>query len=214
MTLTGLPKGVEYKVQMRSRYHDGQYAGTQSWSGPWTEVATQRVKADPPSAPTGLSASLDGKGGVALSWTDPSDTAVAGYQILRGPDADQLEVIVEDTGVAGVSYTDPTPAVDATHVYAVKARNSDGLSQLSNIASVRTLSAPTGPLATSSGGPVTLTWDATDDANVTGYRVLRGESAGSLAVLGEDTGSTAPRYVDTSAAVETEYFYAASAVPR
>ena len=46
LTLTGLPQGREYKVRMRSRYHDGQYADD-PWSGAWTGEETQRGKDQP-----------------------------------------------------------------------------------------------------------------------------------------------------------------------
>ena len=67
-----------------------------------------------------------------LLWQDPSDDSITGYQVLRGPAADSLVVIEEDTGSSGTSYTDTAPPAGQTHTYAVKARNSTGLSPLSN----------------------------------------------------------------------------------
>ena len=67
-----------------------------------------------------------------LSWQNPSDDSITGYQVLRGPDADSLAVIEEDTGSSGTSYTDTSPPAGQTHTYAVKARNAAGLSPLSN----------------------------------------------------------------------------------
>ena len=43
-----------------------------------------------------------------------------------------MYVIEEDTGSSGTSYTDTAPPAGQTHTYAVKARNSTGLSPLSN----------------------------------------------------------------------------------
>ena len=60
------------------------------------------------------------------------DDSITGYQILRGPDADSLVVIEDDTGSSSTSYTDETPPAGQTHTYAVKARNASGLSPLSN----------------------------------------------------------------------------------
>ena len=45
--LTGLDEGVEYKVRVRARYHDGADADS-PWSGPWAE-ATRQVAAQPSS---------------------------------------------------------------------------------------------------------------------------------------------------------------------
>ena len=71
-------------------------------------------------------------GQVLLPWQNPSDDSITGYQVLRGPDADSLAVIEEDTGSSGTSYTDTSPPAGQTHTYAVKARNAAGLSPLSN----------------------------------------------------------------------------------
>ena len=63
-----------------------------------------------------------------MSWLNPSDDSITGYQILRGPDADSLVVIEDDTGSSSTSYTDTAPPAGQTHTYGVKARNSAGLS--------------------------------------------------------------------------------------
>ena len=71
-------------------------------------------------------------GQVLLSWLNPADDSITGYQVLRGPDADSLAVIEQDTGSSGTSYTDTSPPAGQTHTYAVKARSSTGLRPLSN----------------------------------------------------------------------------------
>ena len=45
---------------------------------------------------------------------------------------DNLVVIEDDTGSSSTSYTDTAPTAGQTHTYAVKARNSAGLSPVSN----------------------------------------------------------------------------------
>ena len=52
LTVDNLPAGIEYKVQVRTRYYEGQHQDN-PWSGPWTDEFTQRVNDDPPAAPTG-----------------------------------------------------------------------------------------------------------------------------------------------------------------
>ena len=69
---------------------------------------------------------------VFLFWSDPSNDSITGYQILRGPKADSLVVIENNTGSSSTSYTDTAPPAGQTHTYAVKARNASGLSPLSN----------------------------------------------------------------------------------
>ena len=85
-----------------------------------------------PAAPNLMGAAVSPEGEVMLVWQDPSDDSITGYQVLRGPAADNLAVIEDDTGSGGTSYTDATPPAGQTHTYAVKARNATGLSPLSN----------------------------------------------------------------------------------
>ena len=59
---------------------------------------------------------------------------------------------------------------------------------------------------------LTLTWDDPQDANITGYRVLRGPDAGSLSTIEADTGSASTEYTDATVAPETTYFYAVLAL--
>ena len=70
---------------------------------------------------------------VLLTWFNSEENnSITGYQILRGPDADSLAVIEDDTGSTSTSYTDETPPAGQTHTYGVKARNASGLSPLSD----------------------------------------------------------------------------------
>ena len=80
-----------------------------------------------PAAPSLINTAVT-EGQVLLSWSNPSDDSITGYQILRGPAADSLVVIEDDTESSSTSYTDETPPAGQTHTYGVKARNSAGLS--------------------------------------------------------------------------------------
>ena len=85
-----------------------------------------------PAAPNLMGAAVSPEGEVMLVWQDPSDDSITGYQVLRGPAADNLAVIEDDTGSGGTSYTDTSPPTGQTHTYGVKARNPTGLSEISN----------------------------------------------------------------------------------
>ena len=80
-----------------------------------------------PAAPSFINTAVT-EGQVLLSWSNPSDDSITGYQILRGPDAENLVVIEDDTGSSSTSYTDTAPPAGQTHTYGVKARNASGLS--------------------------------------------------------------------------------------
>ena len=199
-------------------YHYAVVALSQDGDSPRTSAVTATtpprtpvtpVIAGAPAAPTGLSGTLDGNGGVTLSWTDPNDSAITGYRVLRGADARSLVVITEDTGSATVSYTDAAPTANATHVYAVQARNATGLSQISATFSATTLDPPFGLDA--GAFDVALSWRAPDGDGITSYQVLRGANADDMSVIADDTGSAATSYVDAPVTPETTYYYAVRA---
>ena len=146
LTLTGLTEGTEFKAGMRARYRTGEHEDD-PWSGPWTATVTQRVRADAPAAPTGLTVreQTDKKGTtVELSWTAPGHGGLTGYRIRRGAGA--LTVLVEDTGDTSTKYTDGTAEADTSYTYAVTALSPDGDSPRSETASLvrrRTKGTPT-----------------------------------------------------------------------
>ena len=125
LTLTVLEFDTDYKIRVRARYSDGENVDS-PWNGPWTETTAQ-VNLPLPAAPSFINTAAT-EGQVLLSWLNPSDDSITGYQILRGPDADSLVVIEDDTGSSSTNYTDTAPPAGQTHTYGVKARNSAGLS--------------------------------------------------------------------------------------
>ena len=128
LTVSGLPQGAETKVMVRARYHDGDHAGS-PWSGPWTGETTQRVRGAAPAAPAAVAVTVaeeDGGTLVRLIWLAPEHDALTGYRIWRGPDADSLAVLVEDTGSTATTYDDATVAAGESYHYAVAALSLDG----------------------------------------------------------------------------------------
>ena len=138
-TLEGLDRDTKYKIRIRARYSPNDRYDAH-WSGPWTEITARVVSSPPdtrknsgaPAAPTLIGTAVTPEGHVTLLWLDPSDDSITGYRVLRGPDADSLAVIQEDTGSTAISYTDTEPPAGQTHAYAVQARSAAGLSPLSN----------------------------------------------------------------------------------
>ena len=100
--------------------------------------SSQGRSTEPPAKPTGLLARAS-HDCVALTWDDSGDSTISGYQVFRGPDATSLTVLADDTGSAASSYTDSSVGAVTTYVYAVKARNANGLSSQSETISVTTL---------------------------------------------------------------------------
>ena len=130
-TLTGLEYDTDYNIRVRARYTDGDHAAS-PWNGPWTETTAQ-VTLPLPAAPFIGAIAVTPDGDVLLTWFNlKEDDSITGYQILRGPKADSLIVIEDDTESSSTSYTDTAPPAGQTHTYGVKARNASGLSDLSN----------------------------------------------------------------------------------
>ena len=210
-TVTGLEEGTDYSVRVRARYHDA--GGNITESGPWSDPPVELTIAALPDKPTGLSASPS-HDSVLLAWTDPGDSSITGYQVLRGPDAANLAVLANDTGSAASSYNDDTVAAETTYVYAIRARNVHGLSPQSDAVPAVTTAAPAPPakptgLSTSpSHNNVDLSWTDPNDDSITSYQVLRGPDADNLTVLVDNTGKTNLSYTDSTVAAETTYAYA------
>ena len=130
-TLAGLEYDTDYNVRVRARYSNGDHAAS-PWNGPWTETTAQ-VKLPLPAAPFIGAIAVTPDGDVLISWFNfEENDSITGYQILRGPKADSLAVIEDDTESTSTSYTDTEASAGQTHTYAVKARNASGLSPLSN----------------------------------------------------------------------------------
>ena len=220
-TVTGLEEGTAYQARVRARYHNSN--GKVEHSGPWSDAVEITISATPsqdgegdsnegpPAKPAGLitAASHDS---VLLSWDNPDDDTITGYQILRGEDADNLAVLADDTGSTSTSYTDSTVEAETTYVYAVRGRNTHGLSPQSDAVSVTTPAAPPakpkGLVTGASHDSVLLSWDNPDDDTITGYQVLRGPDADNLVVLVDDTGDANTSYTDSNVAAQTTYLYA------
>ena len=189
-------------------------------------------------APTGLSAALADGGGVALSWSAPSEDAesVTGYEILRAVGEGEMATLAADTASTTTSYTDAT-ATEAgeTYTYQVKAIRGEDRSEASDQAQVQLPHdpvdlAPTGLTAVvltasvvgvgedstaTASTSVSLSWSApAEDADtVTGYEILRAVGEGDMATLVDDTGSIATSYTDATATEAGEtYAYKVKAI--
>ena len=216
LTLNTLTPGEEYKVQMRSRYYNADRSVHES-SGPWSATITQRVKDDPPAAPTGLTASQVEHDSLTLTWNDPQDTRITGYRILRGATANSLSTIETNTDDTRTEYQDGNVAPETLYHYAILAMSQDGDGPQSPTFSITTPAEPVqnDPPATPTGlatstvahNSLTLTWNDPQDDRITGYRILRGIAYKNLPTIMEDTGSPSSDYTDNTVAQASAYFY-------
>ena len=114
-----------------------------------TSDPTEAVMPDAPvpAAPQNLVATANANGSVTLTWDDPGDESVTGYQVLRHrPDEDEDVplVYVEDTGATDTTYTDTDVTAGVKHIYHVRALGKTGMSTNSDPAEVTPNSPATG----------------------------------------------------------------------
>ena len=188
---------------------------------------------DPPAKPTGLTGTVE-YDNVALSWDDPNDSTITGYEILRRnkaiDDPGVFHSVEADTGSSAQTYTDTSVVASSKYVYRIKAINAHGKSPQSSYFNANTPAAPpeeepaqqepetqdhparpTGLTNTVTHDTVTLSWNDPNDGSINGYRILRLNRAeddlGDFHVHVENTGSSATAYTDTDVEPEQRYVY-------
>ena len=127
-----------------------------------------------PAPPALLSATAIGHESVALTWANPRDPGIIGYQILRrNPDTDAAGVfalLANDTGSADTVYVDHTAQPETSYVYRVRARNAAGLSGHSDDIAALTPTAPVPtPRPTVAPTPIVV---PTPTVNLAGWTTL------------------------------------------
>ena len=139
--------------------------------------------AQPPTQPTGLSATAISQTQVNLTWVASTDNmGVTGYHVYRN--GTQIA-----TAVSGTTYSDTTVAANTSYAYQVRAVDAAGnLSALSNQATVTTPGAPPPPPA-----PISFV-GASSGANKIGTSVTiplpRGAQQGDVVVASVDVGGS------------------------
>ncbi len=178
---------------------------------------------EPPARPRGLTTTVTIES-VTLTWDDPGDGSITGYQVLRRDrarhDAGEFFIIQADTGSAMPTYRDETVDPGKSYVYRVKAINSAGLSPRSNFSRANIPSppgAPTGLVASARGDTqVDLVWtapSATGTSSLTGYRIeFSADGGANWTDLVSDTQDTGTAYSDSGLALGTSRHYRVSAI--
>ena len=183
-------------------------------SGASNEVTATIPDTTPPSAPSGLSASMLGTT-VSLSWSaSTDDVGVAKYDLYRGTSAGFTPSVGNRIAQpVGTSYADSGLAV-GTYYYKVAAEDAAGnisgpSNEVSaNVADTTPPSAPANLAASIVGTTVNLSWSASsDNVGVLRYNLHRGTSAGFTPTTANriaQTGSTL--YSDIGLAAGTYYY--------
>ncbi len=187
------------------------------------------TQATAPDAPTGLRATASGQTAINLSWSAPSNnggSAITGYRIQVSPNGSTSWInLVGNTNSTAVTYTHRNLTAGTTRHYRVRAINTVGPSDPSNVASATTDNtmqatapdAPTGLTATASGQTtINLSWSAPSDnggSAITGYRIQVSPSGGTnWTNLVGNTNSTTTTYTHTGLAPGTTRHYRVRAI--
>ena len=194
VTDTGLTNGAEYTFTVRAAL------GTDPANATFTSVAST-VTATPelalPAAPTGLTPTA-GDGQVTLSWDDPNDLTLTGYDYST--DGGATFTAITGLTEAPTSYSITGLTNDTEYTLALRAENASGKGPWSDNVTATPIAKPGAPVnfkATrgSNGGEVALTWDDPDNDTITGYeyRRKRGNRAfgGWVDIGGSDKDTTA-----------------------
>ena len=209
--VTGLTNGTAYSFKVRAVDSQTQ--------GPASEAAsvTPQAITSTPAKPQGLSAQ-PGLGTVTLSWDDPMDFNISGYQYIQnGGDWQDME----GSGHATTSHTFLGLAAGSQYAFAIRALNAVGASDTSDtVTAIMDNTAPVlgtaptdlsltenQPSGTSVGSVFTAT-DADADAGQTLTFSLTGADAGSFSIettaTAPDSGSGAEGQLKTAAEFDHE----------
>ena len=168
-TMIGISNGLRYQVQVRAINPAG--AGTPSQT-----AATPALPA--PSAPSGLTATA-AAGSIALSWTNPNNTTITGYQYRQRPSYDsdwQCWTNIWNTGADTTAQTLTKLAGSTAHRIQIRAVNAAGAGTASEVtattpaASGTAPAAPTGLTATGANRSIALNWTNPGDATISEYQ--------------------------------------------
>jgi Glycoside hydrolase family 44 len=160
---------------------------------------------NPPSAPTGLTATA-GNAVVNLSWT--AGYGATGYYVKRSTTSGTE---VQVASVTATTYADTSVTNGTKYYYVVSAYNSYGTSGNSNevnaTPSAPAPGAPTGLSATGSNAQVALAWSTSTGAS--SYNVKRSTASGGETLL---TNVATPAFTDSGLTNGTTYYYVVSAM--
>jgi autotransporter-associated beta strand protein len=201
---TSLPTGTTYYYQVVANNADG--------NSPLSNTAQASTQtAQPPAAPSGLTASGVATNQINLAWIDNSANE-DGFNLERSTNGGNYATIMILPANTS-SYSDTNLAAGTAYFYRVQSfRACWGNSAYAGPVSAATLVppapvTPVGLVAVPGNGKIILSWIASSGAN--SYNLKRSTSSGNETTLISTTGTA---YTNASLANGTTYYYVVSAV--
>lgn len=155
-TKTGLTAGSTYSFKVRAK----NSAATSSFSN--TDTITLLTA---PTAPSGLTATANGKYQIDLAWTDNSDNETR-FVVWRMKEGEEVYTSVETTAANVEAWSDTSCEPGTLYYYKVRAGNAAGSSAYTNVASATTEEAGD-PVTVSNTGQQNIVLIDTFDITVT-----------------------------------------------
>ncbi len=203
--VTGLTNGIEYKIQVRAENNSG-------FSEP-SNTATA-TPLSPVPAPEGLQATSGGDGRTTLSWSNPDNDDITGYEYRVSDDSgsnwnpDWTAIGGSDANTTGHIVTGLTNGIE--HTLAVRARNIFGPGAANTANATPLWPAPTNLKATPDNGRVHLEWDT--NPRVAEYEVeIKQANTSSTATFAAGSGPKTTAVID-SLTNGAQYTFSVSAV--
>ncbi len=206
----------------RSVTATGSYTSTAAIaSGDWVmqmvafRTAGSTPDTQPPTAPSGLTATAASASQVNLSWTAATDNVGVTAYLVESCAGSGCANFAQIASVTSTSYSNTGLTAGTSYSYRVRATDAAGnLGPYSNVASAATPApdtqpptAPSGLSATATTGQISLGWTAsTDNVGVTSYLVERCQGTGCSGFAQVGT-ATATSYADTGLGASTSYSY-------
>ena len=169
-TLSNLTNGVEHTVEIRAVFAK---EGQTLYGGAETIRTTPRA---PLTTPRNLDASTEGDGGVRLSWSDPADSTLTGYQHrYRNTSDDGWNpdwTNIPGSGAATTSHTLTGMAKNLRHTLEVRTLRGteQGPAASSSVTPRGTLPHPRDLTAAADDQQAALSWDIQGDHGITGFQ--------------------------------------------
>ena len=199
-TISSLAEGTAYSVTLRASNSAGASAASTAVSA--------TTGTNPPAQTTGLLASVSGTT-LSLTWDDPSDSTITGYQYRTkaGTAAYGSWATITGSG-ASTTSTDITGLSNST-IYSVQVRavNGGGNGTASTaVTGLLTVPAtPTGLSGSTTTTSVTLTWTDPSDSTITGYAYRYRESGGNYGSWTTVSGAVTTVTISTGLTEGTTY---------
>ena len=155
-------------------------------------------------APTGLTATA-GDRQVMLSWTDPGNSNISGYEVSSDGGTNYSAISDGDSEPTTISHTVRDLAGGTSYTFAVRAVNGAP----ATVTATPLIAAPTGLTAEADDGQVELSWTDPGNSNISSYEL--NIDGGAFAAIGDSDASTT-RHTVTGLINGTTYTFGVRAV--